>query len=463
MIRRIIPVTQTPRLVLNASEKFWLAFLVAWGIGIRIAFWFVSEPREFPDTGTYIEVAKQLLSGDFNAYEGRRTFGYPALLLVAQQSPQVVWLLQMTFGLAISVLLFFLAHDLTGSAVAAFAAGMTYNLNLGLLFFEGNLIPETQTIFFIISSLAAVTVAFLCSTQKYTNLSLLFSGVLAGCAVLARPQFVFMPLFLSVWVGYWYWRSVKLRRQEAVLVGFVIGSPGVLMILATASFNYIYLGSFNLSTQTGVNLMEHTIAYVELAPDRYRAMRDVLIKHRDMHLAKTGRHTATWNAVPELKRVLGLPSQVALDRELVKLSSALVFMHPYRYLVLVFDAWLGFWAAPNPKGIDAVRPVQIAALLERIWRLEQLMLRAANAFFLFLVVAAAVSRQFRMVVGWGSMLTALAAVILLSATFQAFVIGVDNARYGVTVQPLISLLVVTVLYRLWNARTVQTSVQVSRM
>ena len=66
--------------------------------------------------------------------------------------------------------------------------------------------------------------------------------------------------------------------------------------------------------------MEHAIAFAELAPDRYRVMRDVLVKHRDLHLAETGRHTATWEAVPELKKVTGLSSLVDLDRELLKLS-----------------------------------------------------------------------------------------------------------------------------------------------
>jgi hypothetical protein len=403
---------------------------------------------------SYIDLAKQLLSGDFTSYEGRRTLGYPLLLILARLSPNIVWGIQMFAGLVISASLFYLAYELTGNPSVAFIAGMTYNFNLGLLFLEANLIPETETTLFMVGTVAVLAFIHRRIADKNPSWSLVASGVLAGCAVMARPQFIFLPILLGVLVGYRSWILVGKKWRVAWAKACLAASPGILMILASCAFNYVHLGHFTLSTQTGVGLMEHTIAFAELAPDRYRIMRDVLVKHRDLHLAETGRHTATWEAVPELKEVTGLSSLVDLDRELLKLSARLIADHPFRYAALVGDAWISFWLVPNPKGIEKVRPVRIAELLGRVWSFEQPLLRAANAIFLVLLGTAMFSKSFRKRTQWGFLLTAISTNVLLSSFLQAFVIGVDNARYGVTAQPLVFLLVMVAMYQLFSTQAV---------
>jgi hypothetical protein len=218
------------------------------------------------------------------------------------------------------------------------------------------------------------------------------------------------------------------------------------MILAWSYFNYVQVGRFSLSTLTGIGLMEHTIAFIELAPERYRTMREVLLAQRELHIAQTGRHTATWDAVPELERVTGL-SLPALDSELLKMSTNLIAEHPLRYAILVGDSWISFWLVSAPKSLQAIKSAKLMNLLGWLWRLEQPLLRSVNAIFLVFAIAAAVSKRFRELTEWGFILTAISAVALISATLQAFAIGVDNTRYGVTVQALIVLVVITVFYR----------------
>lgn len=437
------------------STQAWAVLLLVLGVSARIIFWFIGAPNETADTGTYFELAEELLRGDFTFYEGRRTFGYPMLLILAGLHPYAVWGVQMALGLMISMMLFYLGLTFTGSAALGFLSGMTYNLNLGLFFYEANLIPETQTTFFVVVTMALL--ALVCGHPHggWTNWLLLLSGICAGIAVMARPQFIFFPGILSVLVGYQVLIRKKLDWRGSWAKMCLVGGPGMSMIIATASFNYIQLGQFTLSTQTGVGLMEHAIAFVELAPDRYSLIRDVLAKHRDEHLVKTGRHTATWNAVPELKQVTGFPSLVQLDRQLLAVSKELILLYPKRYLVLVADAWLSFWAVPNPKGIDAVRPLKVSELLTLLWQVEQPLLRALNAIFLFLAAAASISKRFREKTDWGFCFTTMSGTVILSSVLQAFVIGVDNARYGVTTQPLIALLVIAVVYKLWNLEKVR--------
>src|SRR6266540_2883987 len=183
--------------------KEWLILLLILGSALRLGFWFIGEPTAFPDTGTYIEVAKQLVSGDLSNYQGRRTPGYPLLLILAQLSPHAVWIIQMLAGLAISVCLFYTAYQLTGKPGCAFFVGLTYDLNLGQLFFEANLIPETATTFFVTGT--AVLLALIHRRFKDKNAPiwlLIVAGMFAGCAAMARPQFVFLPILLAVLVGY---------------------------------------------------------------------------------------------------------------------------------------------------------------------------------------------------------------------------------------------------------------------
>ncbi len=429
------------------NSKRWLTLLLILGAALRFGFWFIAQPRAFPDTGTYVELAQQLVNGDLSAYEGRRTLGYPLLLILAQLSPDLVWVIQMLAGLAISACLFYIAYEVTGSPGFGCFVGMTYHLNLGQLFFEANLIPETETILFVSSTTACIAlINRRFKNQAPTGVILVVAGMLAGSAVFARPQFVFLPILLGIITVYGSLTVARSRTGVALARGCLSAGPGIIMILAWSCFNFFQVGHFTLSTQTGIGLMEHTIAFIELAPERDRTVRDVLLKHRDFHLAQTGRHTATWDAIPELKTVTGLQLP-ALDRELLKLSIRLIVDHPFRYAALVGDAWISFWLVSNPKGLEEVKPAELTLLLARIWRVEHSLLRLINIIFLVFVTMAVFSGRFRHRTRWGFILTSMTAIVLVSSGLQALVIGVDNTRYGVTVQALVVLIVMTAGYQ----------------
>jgi hypothetical protein len=434
------------------NSKGWFTFLLVLGAAMRLGYWFIAEPKPFPDTGTYVELAEQLSSGDFASYEGRRTLGYPLLLILARYSPNAVWVIQMLAGLAISVCLFYIAYELTGRPSFAFFAGMTYNLNLGQLFFETNLLPETETTFFVAATASLLTFIH----ARFRNNGpvayiLVVAGILAGCAVMARPQFVFLPILLGIFTGYGSLIIARSRWGVAFARACLSAGPGIFMILAWSWFNYSHVGHFTMSTHTGIGLTEHTIAFAELAPERYGILRDVLVKQRDIHIAQTGRHTATWDAIPELKKVtrLRLPD---LDRELLKMSAALILEHPMRYAVLVADAWVSFWLVSDPRGLKEVNPVVLVELFAWIWSVEHPLLRIINAIFLIFVSMAIFSRRFRHWTEWGFVLTTISAVALLSSILQALVIGVDNTRYAVTVQALVVFIVITAAYQMLRMR-----------
>ena len=179
-------------------------------------------------------------------------------------------------GLAISVLLFYIAFALTRRPGFAALAGMTYNLNLSQLFFEANLISETTT------TLATTGVAalLLLSYQRIRDNGrvwpwLLGVGLVAAFATLTRPQFIFLPLLIATLIGYAsHTRAGARAWRSAGRVGLVF-LASIVPILGWCWFNYAKVGYFTLSTQTGIFLMEHSLAFIELAPDRYATIRDI--------------------------------------------------------------------------------------------------------------------------------------------------------------------------------------------
>src|SRR5581483_1212094 len=98
----------------RARIRIWLVLLLVAGSAIRLGLLAVYSPVAYPDTESYMAVARSIVAGDFSQYEARRTPGYPLVLALAGLSPGRVWWLQSLMGLAISALLFYLVLSLTG-------------------------------------------------------------------------------------------------------------------------------------------------------------------------------------------------------------------------------------------------------------------------------------------------------------------------------------------------------------
>jgi hypothetical protein len=266
-----------------------------------------------------------------------------------------------------------------------------------------------------------------------------------------RPQFVFLPILLALISFFKNIFSEQSTRKRSLVQACLVAGPGVAVILLWSCFNYFQLGRFTLTTQTGIGLTEHTIAFAELAPDQFGTMRDILIESRDIHIAQTGRHTATWDAIPELRRVTGW-SLPKIDGELGKMAVRLIVAHPMKYLALVGDAWISFWLVANPQELEKPKLPATAELIHRVWVIEHLWLRILNGLFLVLTCLVLVSNRWRQRIGWNAGGATLALIVLTSSVVQALLVGVDNTRYSVTVQPLIILVATTAIFNTYRAR-----------
>lgn len=429
------------------KTQHWLLILVLVGALLRVGLWACYEPVTYPDTGTYVSAARDLLAGDFSRSQGRRTPGYPLLIALVGEAPQNIFVAQLTAGLLISVLLFYVALLMTARPGFAFLAGMTYNLNLQQLFLEGAILSETASTLGVVAVVAAMLNVFRrLRAGRRASVMLLLLGVLAGAAILTRPQYVFLPLMLPLLVAYAV-SGLRLPSGGAIKYASLATLPAVLLVLAWAAVLYVKVGFFTLSTQSGFGLVNHSIAFMELAPDRYAAIRDVLLKYREQRLATVGHFRNTiWYALPEIRQVTGLSLPEA-SREVQKMSFEMFAGHPVLYGISVAQAWVDFWTVPILWNFDRLRPSWLASPLAALWWIEHKLLRIANVVFVLLVFLVPISRRVRLRVGWDLDLTSISALILLSSIIQALADQGASSRYAVTIQALVVLVVMVAWLR----------------
>ena len=433
------------------KTRDWLLILVLGGALLRVGLWACSEPVKYPDTGTYTSAARDLLEGSFSRSEGRRTPGYPLLIALVGEAPQNIVLAQMAAGLLISVLLFHIALLMSGRPGVAFLAGATYHLNLQQLFLEGAVLSETLSTLTVVAVVAAMLSGVHRLREGRGAAGMLLLGVLAGAAILTRPQYVFLPLMLPLVVAYAV-SGLRLPSARAVKYASLATLPAVFLVLGWCALVYVKVGYFTLSTQSGFGMVNHGIGFIELAPDRYAVIRDLLLKHRALRLAAVGHDRNTiWYAWPEIRKVTGLSIPEA-SRELQRMSMEMFAAHPVRYAISVAHAWVDFWTVPIFWNLEQVAPRWLQSPLAAVWWVEHKLLRAANFAFVVLVFLAVVSRRARTRVKWDLDLTAISALILFSSIIQALADQGASSRYAVTIQALVVLVVMVAWVRLREDR-----------
>lgn len=434
--------------------RFALALLLV-GAALRVALLGGYPATAYPDTSTYVTAARDLVSGDYAQGQGRRTPGYPLLIAAVGEVPERIATAQMALGLLTSLLVFQIAWAMTRRPWLAFAVGLIYQVNLQQLFVEKALLTELLST----ASVMIVTCALLPTLSRMQRgghaLGMaLVVGVLAGAAILVRPQFIFLLLLLPALtitaVSPW-------RRPSARGLGYaaLVTLPAVVLVLAWATVLYNKTGYFTLSTQPGFGMANHSVEFVEHAPERYAVLRDILLKYRAQQIAATGHAgNSAWAAWPEIHRVTGWTLPEA-SRELQRMSLQLFIENPLPYGMSVARAWRDFWTVPILWEPDRIQPRWLGQVLPAVWWLEHKLLRVANLAFVVLTVVVLVSRRTRLAVQWDLQATAIAALVLSSALLQALVEQGSASRYSMTTQSLVVLLLVVCVAR-WRDKTRRT-------
>ena len=420
--------------------RYWLAALLVVGALLRIALLAGYDPVAQPDTGTYVSAARDLETGDWSRSEGRRTPGYPLFIALLGESPQTIVLAQVLLGLGTSALLFMIGMRMTGRPGLAFAVGLTYDLNLQQLFLEAALLTEPLATFLVAATVLAL-IATISSLRRRGNAAplVLLTGVCGTAAIMVRPQFLFLLILLPLLMLYAE-SGLRWRNRRGWLYAVLATLPIVVAVLGWAKIVESKTGYFATSTQSGFGLVNHSVEFIELAPERYATVRDILLKHRAERIAAAGHAGNTvWYAWPEIRQATGWSLPEA-SRQLQQMSMQMFAEHPVRYAESVARAWLEFWTVPIIWAPERISPVWLAQPLQSVWWLEHKLLRIANLLLVVLVVAVVVSRRLRAAARWDLDATAISAVILASSLLQAMADRGAGSRYAMTVQALIVLL-----------------------
>jgi hypothetical protein len=442
-----------PRKGLSGPARGFLLVGLFAGV-VRAGAWNEYDVVRLADSGTYLSLAEAMVEGRLDEDDGGRTPGYPALLVLAGLDEHRVWALQCLSGILISLLLYLGAFHLTRSLPLSVAAGLSHSINVGQLAFEANVASETLATLLVTASAVALLAS--CSggmsRREYRTFGFV-AGCIAAAAALTRPQFVFLPGVVAFFAFLAGRRRPETRGLgDAVTWPLLCLAPGVLAVLGWSVFNYVRHDYFTLSTYMGINLTNHSIAFAEESPDRYATVAEILIRHRDAKVRRTGRYTmAVWEALPELQKSTQL-SKPALSKELAALSFHVLSHRPFAYLQAAASAWLDFWLVPNYWRPERLRSDSVRSSIQLFWSAERWILRLANASLLMAVFLAVVGipRSARRL--WDLPLASTAMIVLGSSVTQAFAEYGENTRYSVTVQPLVLFVLLVFAFRFFSRR-----------
>ncbi len=283
-------------------------------------------------------------------------------------------------------------------------------------------------------------------------------GTLAALTGLTRPLYAYLaPLLFILLVMPSAQVSVARGERVRRLTSFAAPAGGLL--LGWCLFNWMSIGYFGLTTEIGLSLLNHSGAFIELAPDKYAAIRDPFLKSRAINGGS--QVNAYFGAQDEMLKRTGY-TQLQLMSALTKMSLELFAAHPILYAKGVIAGWLGFWRPPLPRwrpfyagsvedALQAPAPADDAPerALARTGNREIRALVWVNLMFLasaaWLAVRFAMGRE-----PWGFDLSVI-TIVLAAALFQAMVEFGDASRFSAPTAPLVLYTVAVSGWRLLAA------------
>ncbi|HUU27719.1 MAG TPA: glycosyltransferase family 39 protein [archaeon] len=434
---------------LKALIKNRLAWLIVISITVRLVYGLSYSPIMRKDSHDYYRIAKSLVSGDYTDYKAAYPPVYPLLIAASGFDWNRVAWVQVAMGVGIAVLLYLIFSGQTGSNNIGFILGLSYALNPSQLLFEFNFFSETACTFFLV--LTVYLFARLVtgkSSPHWKELSLL--GFSCSLCVLTRAQFELLPLIIAFFLVY----HLKFTLGERIRkVGFFL-APAIILLGLWGGFNYKKIGQFVMSSELGFDLTNHTVKFIEYAPDRYEEIKQLLLGIREM---KIKRHEdveyAAMIARPQLMRLLGL-SYPETSKKMLEVSLATIQEKPLLYLKSVAHALIRFFKPTWYGHLLGIRP----AIAKGGWLVKTI----ASSYCIFQLFCMLVFLSFpvwwlivpryREIFRWDIVKVFIYVLVFSTAIVQAIVEFVENHRYKTSVEPFIICLSLLIIIKIISSR-----------
>lgn len=431
------------------NDLVWLMGLLLLCASIRLYVIANSTPIISPDSPSYIMLADQIAQHNFLGDNGSRMPLYPIFILLAGRESSNVRFWQMVLGLIIVVAIFGLVRVLGGNTIVAFISAACYGLNLSQVKYEADVLTETLTTFWLIFSVLLFTLCW----RKFKAgskpvLPLAAMGIVSAFAGCTRPVFAILPFLLcaAMFLGVREFRKWALVAIPACIL------PAIIMMGGWSAYNFMRFGYFGPTTLTGFNLTNHSGAFIEYAPDRYRVLRDTYLQERQKMIASTGTHSMTiWRITDKLQSQTGL-TYAQLSSEFTRLSIELFIAHPDRYVMSVTKSWIQFWNAPGWYQWESAYDAGVGRGLGIIWRVQKYMVVLCNFLFLLLVgfTVTAIICKLRIREVLDIPFAVMMCVVMAMSVIQALMEYGENTRYAVPFQPLIVCIILTLGIRIYK-------------
>lgn len=430
---------------LQKRLRIWLGIVLFVAVLLRLILFFTYPAVSYSDTASYRRSAEAVLGG-FEAYDGTRTPGYPVFMALIGPD-RAVYAAQLFLGLGITLMWFVIGWKISGKPFIGGLTALAHTLNPGQFFFEANLLTETLSTFWL--ALALVGAFFWLQETKWRTICLgLGIGVSVSLAVLARPLFVFMPVWLALFLAFSF-KEKRLHLDWKALVGILL--PAVLLVGGWMGWVRSRYHVLSLTTMTGYHLIQHTGYYFEDVPDEYAALRDVYLDYRDVRVAERGTQgNAIWDAIPAMQEASGL-SFYDLSRTLQKISVQLILTHPWAYLSRVLRGWWFFWRAPVYWDINAATTPILAAIMRLGILGARGLLVGANFIFVLSSLAALFSKRLREFWSLLPFHWLLAGSVWATSILSSLMDHGDNPRFLVPLQTVVVFWVLWIAYQTWQS------------
>lgn len=431
--------------------KLWLGIVLGVAVLLRVVLFLTYPAVSYSDTDSYRRSADAVLGG-LKAYDGTRTPGYPVFMALLGPD-RAVYAAQLILGVGITLAWFMIGWKASGKPWVGGLAALAHTLNPGQFFFEANLLTETLATFLLALSLLGAFIWL--DRPKRRSLWLgLGIGICAALAVLTRPLFIFMPVWLAVFLTFSFEKR-KIKFNWKPLVGVLL--PAVLLVGGWMSWIKSTYHVFSLTTMTGYHLIQHTGYYFEDVPDEYAVLRDVYIEYRDARIEELGTQgNSIWDAIPAMQEATGL-SFYDLSRTLQEISIQLILTHPWEYAMRVLRGWWLFWRAPVYWNADAIASPGLASVLEWLILGARGLLVGANLFFVLSSIASLLSKRLRDLWQLTPFHWMLAGAVWATSVLSSLLDHGDNPRF------LVPLQTVVVFWVIWLAQTSWHSWRARRM
>jgi len=346
----------------QAKDKWilWLGIVLILSILLRVLLFTTYSPVAYSDTGGYLRSARAVANG-FDNYDGTRTPVYP-IFIAMMGSENAIYAGQLFLGLCVTAAWFLIGYKASGRPFFGAVIALAHSLNPGQFFFEANLLTETLATFWLMLSFLGAY--FWLSNANNRSIWLGFGiGVSAALGALTRPQFIFMPILLSLFLIFSF-QDGHLKLNWKPILGVLL--PAVILIGGWMSWIHSRYHIFSVTTMSGFHLVQHTGYYFEDVPDEYAALRDVYLDYRQDRIQTYGTQSNTiWEAIPAMQEASGM-NFYELSRNLQEISIRLILRHPWQYLMRVFKGWWLFWRAPVYWDRDAFSEPIVSTLMQ-VW------------------------------------------------------------------------------------------------